>query len=228
MTNSIRDIAEQSKVIFIVGSNTTEQHPVIGIKIRRAKRIRGAKLIVADPRKIDIARYADLHLRHKPGTDIALLNGIMHIILREGWEDKDFIANWLSDLLDGMGGQLDRDAQVKLIESCGRGCFRRHAFKRQIAADGCGSVEKLVDAYNRNFEAWVEDDGVHVRYGEVSKRCYCPVANTRAPQPDDLHCECTKATHAAIFTGALGRDVNVDIVETLRRGGKTCHFVARV
>jgi formate dehydrogenase major subunit/formate dehydrogenase alpha subunit len=93
MTNSIRDIAENSKVIFIIGSNTTEQHPVIGIKIRRAKRMRGAKLIVADPRGIDIARYADLHLRHKPGTDIALLNGLMHIILREGWEDKDFVAN---------------------------------------------------------------------------------------------------------------------------------------
>ena len=93
MTNSIRDIAENSKVIFIIGSNTTEQHPVIGIKIRRAKRMRGAKLIVADPRRIDIARYADLHLRHKPGTDIALLNGLMHIILREGWEDEEFIAS---------------------------------------------------------------------------------------------------------------------------------------
>jgi formate dehydrogenase major subunit/formate dehydrogenase alpha subunit len=92
MTNSIRDIAEESKVIFIVGSNTTEQHPVIGVKIRRAKRMRGAKLIVADPRRIDIARYADLHIRHKPGTDIALLNGIMHILLRDGWEDEKFIA----------------------------------------------------------------------------------------------------------------------------------------
>jgi formate dehydrogenase major subunit/formate dehydrogenase alpha subunit len=91
MTNSIRDIAEQSGCIFIIGSNTTEQHPVIGIKIRRAKRIRGAKLIVADPRRIDIATYADLHLRHKPGTDLALLNGLMHIIIREGWQDKQFI-----------------------------------------------------------------------------------------------------------------------------------------
>lgn len=91
MSNSIRDIAEQSGCIFIIGSNTTEQHPVIGIKIRRAKRIRGAKLIVADPRRIDIATYADLHLRHKPGTDLALLNGLMHIIIREGWQDKKFI-----------------------------------------------------------------------------------------------------------------------------------------
>ncbi len=92
MTNSIRDITEESRCIFIIGSNTTEQHPVIGIKVRRAKRFRGAKLIVADPRRIDIADYADLHLRHKPGTDIALLNGLMHVILREGWHDRDFIA----------------------------------------------------------------------------------------------------------------------------------------
>ena len=92
MTNSIKDIAEQSQCIFIIGSNTTEQHPVIGTKIRRAKRQRGAKLIVADPRRIDIADYADLYLRHKVGTDIALLNGLMHIILREGWEDGEFIA----------------------------------------------------------------------------------------------------------------------------------------
>jgi formate dehydrogenase alpha subunit len=91
MTNSIRDIAEESRCIFIIGSNTTEQHPVIGTKIRRAVRHRGAKLIVADPRRIDIADYADLHLRHKPGTDIALLNGLMHVIIREGWHDEEFI-----------------------------------------------------------------------------------------------------------------------------------------
>jgi formate dehydrogenase alpha subunit len=92
MTNSMRDIAENSRCIFIIGSNTTEQHPVFGTKIRRARRWRGAKLIVADPRKIDIADYADLYLRQKPGTDIALLNGIMHIILREHWQDDAFIA----------------------------------------------------------------------------------------------------------------------------------------
>jgi formate dehydrogenase major subunit/formate dehydrogenase alpha subunit len=92
MTNSIQDIAEDSQCIFIIGSNTTEQHPVIGTKIRQAKRYRGAKLIVADPRRIDIANYADLHLRHEPGTDIALLNGLMHVLLREGWEDTEFIA----------------------------------------------------------------------------------------------------------------------------------------
>jgi formate dehydrogenase major subunit/formate dehydrogenase alpha subunit len=92
MTNTIRDLTTQSKCIFIIGSNTTEQHPVIGTKIRRAKRRLGTKLIVADPRRIDIAEYADIHLRHRPGTDIALLNGLMHVIIREGWHDEAFIA----------------------------------------------------------------------------------------------------------------------------------------
>src|SRR5512142_2275520 len=92
MTNPINDIAENSRCIFIIGSNTTEQHPVFGVKIRRAQRQRGAKLIVADPRRIDIATYADLHLRHRPGTDIALLNGLVHIILRDGRQDAAFIA----------------------------------------------------------------------------------------------------------------------------------------
>jgi len=92
MTNSIQDITEESKCIFIIGSNTTEQHPVIGIRVRAAKRHRGAKVIVADPRRVDIADYADLYLQHEPGTDIALLNGLMHIIIREGWHDEAFIA----------------------------------------------------------------------------------------------------------------------------------------
>jgi formate dehydrogenase alpha subunit len=91
MTNSIEDIAEDAQAYLVIGSNTTEQHPVIGMRIRQAVRKRGAKLIVADPRKIDLTDFAVLHLRQKPGTDIALVNGLMHIILENGWEDKDFI-----------------------------------------------------------------------------------------------------------------------------------------
>jgi len=90
MTNNIADI-DNCQTLFVIGSNTTEQHPVIGTRIRRAVR-RGAKLIVADPRAIDLANIAIVYLRHRPGTDIALLNGMAHIILKEGWEDKEFIA----------------------------------------------------------------------------------------------------------------------------------------
>ena len=93
MTNSMDDVAENAKTIFIIGSNTTEQHPVFGTRIRQAVLRRGAKLIVADPRRIDITEFATLHLRLKPGTDIALLNGLMYIILEKGYEDQEFIAN---------------------------------------------------------------------------------------------------------------------------------------
>lgn len=91
MTNNIADI-DNCKTMLVIGSNTTEQHPVIGTRIRRAVR-RGAKLIVADPRAIDLANIATLYIRQRPGTDIALLNGLAHIILKEGLEDKEFIAN---------------------------------------------------------------------------------------------------------------------------------------
>ena len=91
MTNSIEDIAEDAQAYLAIGTNTTEQHPVIGMRLRQAVRKRGAKLIVADPRKIDLTDFAVLHLRHQPGTDIALVNGLMHIILANGWEDKQYI-----------------------------------------------------------------------------------------------------------------------------------------
>jgi len=93
MTNSIDDIADDAQAFFVIGTNTTENHPVIGMRIRQAVRQRGAKLIVADPRKIDLTNFATLHLRHIPGTDIALVNGLMNIILSNGWEDKEFIKN---------------------------------------------------------------------------------------------------------------------------------------
>jgi predicted molibdopterin-dependent oxidoreductase YjgC len=92
MSNSMDDVAAQAQALFVIGSNTTEQHPVFGAKLRQAVIQRGAKLIVADPRRIDLTDFATLHLRQRPGTDIALLNGLMQIILVKGWEDKAFIA----------------------------------------------------------------------------------------------------------------------------------------
>lgn len=92
MSNSMDDVANFAVAMLIIGSNTTEQHPVFGTKIRQAVRKRGMKLVVADPRKIDITDFATLHLQHQPGTDIALLNGLMYIILEKGWEDREFIA----------------------------------------------------------------------------------------------------------------------------------------
>jgi len=91
MTNSIDEIKDAG-CIFAIGSNTSEAHPLIGWRVRTAKD-KGAKLIVCDPRKIDIARYADIHIQHYPGTDIALLNCLMNIIISEGLEDKAYVKN---------------------------------------------------------------------------------------------------------------------------------------
>ena len=93
MTNSIADIVEQANAFFIIGSNTTEQHPVIGIQIRQAVKERGAKVILADPRRLDLADIAAIHLMHRPGTDIALLNGLVNVIIAEELWDKTFVES---------------------------------------------------------------------------------------------------------------------------------------
>lgn len=88
MTNSINEIPFD-KVMFVIGANPPEAHPVIGAKMRQALK-RDAKLIVADPRKTELAEKAQAWMRLKPGTDIALINGLMHIILQAGWHNKEY------------------------------------------------------------------------------------------------------------------------------------------
>jgi formate dehydrogenase alpha subunit len=92
MTNTVADI-EQADVILITGSNTTENHPVLSSVVKRAVTVKGAKLIVVDPRRIRITRYADKWLRQNLGTDVAWINGLMHVIIKEGLHAKQFIEN---------------------------------------------------------------------------------------------------------------------------------------
>lgn len=91
MTNSIREI-EDAPVIFVIGSNTTESHPVISYSMKRAVK-KGSQLIIADPRKIELTRWATRYFRHNVGSDIALLNSLMNEIIKNGWHDDEFIAN---------------------------------------------------------------------------------------------------------------------------------------
>ena len=91
MTNSIAEIAD-TDCLLVVGSNTTEAHPMIARRMFKAKD-NGAKLIVVDPRKIQLTRLADIHLQLNFGTDIALINGLMHVILKNDWHNLTFIAD---------------------------------------------------------------------------------------------------------------------------------------
>ena len=90
MSNPLRDM-EQPDVIFCIGTNMTEAHPVAATRLKKAHR-RGAKLIVADPRRIPLARMADLYLPIRVGSDVALLGAMAHVIARDGLLDASFVA----------------------------------------------------------------------------------------------------------------------------------------
>jgi formate dehydrogenase alpha subunit len=91
MTNSIDEI-EYTDLILATGTNTTENHPVIGAKVKRATK-RSAKLIVIDPREIDLVKYADIWLRQNPGTDVAVINGLINVIIAEGLYAKEYVKD---------------------------------------------------------------------------------------------------------------------------------------
>ncbi|MGH9874500.1 MAG: formate dehydrogenase subunit alpha [Pyrinomonadaceae bacterium] len=115
-TNSYDDI-EKAETILVCGANATENHPIVGARIKQAA-LNGAKLIVIDPRKIELASYATIHLQPRPGTNIPLLNALAHVIVEEKLFDEQFInarvAQWdqFCDFIKGFSPE-----QVELI--CG-------------------------------------------------------------------------------------------------------------
>ncbi|MGB9936536.1 MAG: formate dehydrogenase subunit alpha [Methanobacterium sp.] len=95
MTNSLKSVSE-ADVVFLIGTNTLEQHPLMWRRVLQAKE-KGAKIIVADPRYTPSAKQSDLYIPFKSGTDVALLNAMMNVIIEEGLEDKEFIESRTKD-----------------------------------------------------------------------------------------------------------------------------------
>ncbi|MBL7152340.1 MAG: formate dehydrogenase subunit alpha [Phycisphaerae bacterium] len=96
MTNSIDELKDAG-CIFVIGSNTTEAHPVMGLGIKEAVVRNGCELVVADPRAIDLVRFAKLYVAQRPGTDVALINAMMNVIIAEGLHDEQFIEERTED-----------------------------------------------------------------------------------------------------------------------------------
>jgi len=92
MSNDIEGIAGIDAML-VIGSNTTETHPVIGLRMKQAVKEHGTKIIVADPRRIKLTDHAKLWLSQKPGTDAALINALCHVIIRENLVDRDYVKN---------------------------------------------------------------------------------------------------------------------------------------
>jgi formate dehydrogenase major subunit len=106
MTNTIADI-ETADVILVTGSNTTENHPVLSTFIKRAVKFNGAKVIVVDPRRIKMTEFATHWLRPNLGTDVAWINGLMHVIVREKLQDAAFIGS-RTEGFDAMAEVLEK------------------------------------------------------------------------------------------------------------------------
>jgi formate dehydrogenase major subunit len=104
-SGSIHDI-ESAGLVLIVGSNTAESHPVLATRVKRAHKKRGQKLIVADLRRNEMARRADIHIRPKPSTDMVWVSAISRYILDNGWEKREFIDKWVNGF-DGYRQSLE-------------------------------------------------------------------------------------------------------------------------
>jgi len=116
MTNAVSEL-EGSDTIFIIGSNTATSHPLVATRIFRARE-KGAKILVADPRKNQIAVLAHLYVQHRPGTDVALLNGMMKVILDNKLEDKSFIKKNTEDF-EALKNVIDKVSLDELSEITG-------------------------------------------------------------------------------------------------------------
>lgn len=142
MTNGIDEILN-TECMFVIGSNTTENHPIIGAKMIQAQR-KGAKLIVADPRRIDLARHADIFLQIKPGSNVALLNAMANVIITEALYDKAYV----DERVDGF---------EKLAETVKK-------YTPALAAEICGVAAEDIIAAARMY-AGVEKAGIYYTMG---------------------------------------------------------------
>lgn len=133
MTNYTADF-ENSKAFFIIGSNTLEQHPIIAYKVRKVVREKGAKLVIADPREVPLTKIADIHLKIKPGSNIAILNGLMKVILDEDLWDKAYVQE-RTEGFDELKAMLDKVTPTWVEEITGVSWQQVQEAARMIAVN---------------------------------------------------------------------------------------------
>ena len=137
MTNSIGEIPG-ADVLFVIGSNATEAHPIIGLKMKEAVR-NGAALIVADPRRIWLTKIAKIHLPICPGSDLALINGMAHVILAEGLADSEFIES-RTEGLEEFARIVEQWPPERAAEVCGVPAEDIRRAAREYARASSGAI----------------------------------------------------------------------------------------
>jgi len=126
MTNSIGEIKDV-ETLFLIGSNPTEAHPIIGMEMKKALR-RGAKLVVCDPRKTWMARRANVHIQHIPGTDNFLVNAMINHLIEKGLHNEEFVGERCENF-DAIRANVSKYSVEEAAKVCGvdPGLIRRAA-----------------------------------------------------------------------------------------------------
>ena len=160
VSNPVSDVSE-AEVVIIIGSNPTVNHPVGATFMKNATKS-GTKIILIDPNRTSIAKYASHVLQFRPDTDVALLNGIMHVILDEGLQNDDYIAKHTEDFSQ-MQSHLKNYSPEKVAPICG------------VDADTIREVARLYATSNASMILWGMGISQHI-HGTDNSRCLIALA----------------------------------------------------
>lgn len=219
MTNSMQE-AMKSDVILITGSNTTWCHPVFGGMIKKAVLKNGVKLIVVDPREIDLAKVADIHVRQKGGSDVAWLMGIQKIIIDNNWHNKEYIDTrcegwddylkslqaYTPEMVSAISGisQEDLTAIAKLYATGGRAAIY-YAMGITQHSHGVDNVKAISNLALITGNLGVEGGGVNPLRGQSNVQGACDMG--ALPNVFSAYQPVTDAAVREKFAKAWGIDV---------------------
>ena len=232
MTNSFDDIVEDAQAYLIIGSNTTENHPVLGMRLRQAIQTRDVPLIVCDPRRIPIAEFATLHIRHRPGTDIALLNGIMHALIAEELYDREFVAE-RTEGFESLRDAVMTYSPERVAEICGIAAGDVRMAARILAAHRPGAMlyamgitqhssghENVMSCANLQMllgNMGVAGGGVNPLRGQINVQGACDMGGLPNFYPgyQRVDVEANRQKFAAAWGTELSPDIGLTLVEMM-------------
>lgn len=135
--------------------------------------------------------------------------------------EQKFKEAWIVELMRNLESQVDKGTRVDIMESCGRACAKRGAIGLARACNG--DVNKMTDQLNSIPDLEIKGTGVN-RYQVTYKKCFCELVGKGPQRLPDLYCECSKGWLLEMFGTASGRQVEVHIEQTIKRGGEACIF----
>lgn len=159
-----------------------------------------------------------LILFHKRGAHVQTAD-------EHGKREQRFKEDWIKAMMENMEKQFDEKSRIKLMETCGRDCAERGAI--QIAESCKGNVDEMVKSLSGipNLEIEKRNDNV---YSVVYRKCFCELVCKGPERLPDTYCECSRGWLLKMFDTAADKRVEVEILQTIKRGGDVCGFMVRL